>query len=156
VAGSAVAALILLYVVYVRVQHYTLACRVETLQSEFDKLHDAALLPDTKKTRDAAAPIAKWMADDTVWLDKLLALSEHFPPAQDAILYELTFSVRQNEVQVGLRGAARDAGIIAKMEEQARVHVGRIAPRSSGQDLSAKEYPWRFDDMVKLERGRKP
>ena len=137
IAASALAALVLLYLVVARVQHYVLACEVEALENEAKTLDTKANLPNTKQTREAAAAIAKWTADDTIWLDKLLALSENFPPAQDAILYELTVSIRQNEAQIGLRGAARNAGIIAKMEEQAR------APRRADRPKEQRPGPRR-------------
>ena len=155
-AGSVAGVLLLGYFVVDRVQHYVLSCEVQKLKSDIDVLDGRSTMPAAKKTRDAAAAIGKWTADDTVWLDKLVALSEGFPPAQDAILNELTVAIRQNEVQVDLKGSARDVHVIEKMEEKMRTRGGRIASRSSGEEPANKAYPWRFDHTVKLERGRKP
>jgi hypothetical protein len=156
VAGSAVAALLLVYVVIARVQHYMLASDVAAMKQELDALNDSTSAPQAKKTRDAANVIVKWADNDTVWLDKLVALSEGFPPAKDAILHELTVAIRQNEVQVDLKGSARDVQVIGKMEDRIRARVGPIASKSSSVDPSNKQYSWRFDHTVKLERGRKP
>ena len=71
------------------------------------------------------------------------------------MLHELTVAVRQNEVQVDLKGSARDVRVIEKMEDRIRPR-GRIASKSSGEDPTNKEYSWRFDHTVKLERERKP
>jgi Tfp pilus assembly PilM family ATPase len=155
-AGSAAATLLLAYVVYARVQHYMLAGEVADLRNEIETLDKSTSTPAAKKTRDAATAIAKWTADDTVWLDRLVALSENFPPNKDAILRELSVTIRQNEVQVDLKGSARDVHVIEKMEDQMRARVGRITSKMSGEDPSNKDYSWRFDHTVKLERGRKP
>jgi hypothetical protein len=155
-AGSAVGALLLVWLAVARIQHYNLAAEVEDLANEIKALDKASSTPEAKKRRDAAAAIAKWTAEDTIWLDQLLAMSENFPPAQDAILRELTFAVRQNEGQVEAKGSVRNAKIIEKMEERVRARGGRIVSKSSGEDPAAKDYPWRFDDSIKWERGRKP
>jgi Tfp pilus assembly PilM family ATPase len=155
-AGSAAGVLLLAYIVYARIDHYMLANKVESLRSEIKLLDESTATPAAKKSREAANAIAKWTVDDTVWLDKLLALSKKFPRAQDAILNELTVAVRQNEVQVDLKGSARDVHVIEKMEDRIRAGMGRITSKSSGEDPSNKDYSWRFDHTVKLERGAKP
>ncbi len=156
VAGSAAAALLLAYIAYARIENYLVASKVAERKHEIELLNDKISTPAAKKTREAAAAIAKWTGDDTIWLDKLLALSKGFPPAQEAMLHELTVAVRQNEVQVDLKGSARDVRVIEKMEDRMRARVGRIASKSSGEDPTNKEYSWRFDHTVKLERERKP
>ena len=155
-AGSAAAALLLAYIAYARIENYLVASKVAERKHEIELLNDKISTPAAKKTREAAAAIAKWTGDNTIWLDKLLALSKGFPPAQEAMLHELTVAVRQNEVQVDLKGSARNVRVIEKMEDRIRACVGRIASKSSGEDPTNKEYSWRFDHTVKLERERKP
>ena len=137
-AGSAVAALLLLYVVYVRVQHYTLACRGrDVAERNRERCMMPLLTPDTKKTRDAAAPIAKWVADERFGSIKLLALSEHFPPAQDAILYELTF------VGAAERGPSRPERGCPQRGHHRQDGGAGACPRRSDcpQEAAAKTFP---------------
>jgi Tfp pilus assembly PilM family ATPase len=155
-AGSAVGALLFAYIVYARVENYLLASQLAERKAEIKLLADKYATPEAQKRRDAADAIAKWAADDTVWLDKLLALSKGFPSSQDAILREVTVAVRQNEVLVDLKGSARNVNVIEEMEKKMRTRVGRITSKSSGEDPADKEYSWRFDHTVKLERGAKP
>jgi Tfp pilus assembly PilM family ATPase len=156
VAGSAAAALLLAYIAYARIENYVVASKVAERNHEIELLDKKILAPEAKQTRDAAALISKWTGDNTIWLDKLLALNKGFPPAQEAMLRELTVVVRQNDVQVDLKGSARDVKVIEKMEERMRARVGEIASKSSGEDPTNKEYSWQFDHTVKLGRERKP
>jgi hypothetical protein len=153
-AGSAAAFLLLAYLVYARVERYLLTSEVTQLTEQAAELD--ASIPAAKKTRETAAVIGKWADDETIWLDQLLALSEGFPPAQDAILNELTFAVLQNGGQMDLKGLVREEGIIGKMEKRVRTRSGQIVSKSSHEDSSVKGYPWRFEATVQLGRRPKP
>ncbi len=155
-AGSAVGVLLLAYFAYARIDHYLLACEVENLQNEIKRLDNDANKPEAKMARTAAAAISKWTAEDTDWLDGFLALNKGLPRSKDAILHELSFAVRQDEIQVDLRGSARDVHVIEEMEERIRARVGRITSKSSSEDPADKQYSWRFDHTVKFDRGAKP
>jgi Tfp pilus assembly PilM family ATPase len=153
-AGSAAAFLVLAYFAYGRVNSYLLASEVERLDEQ-SKALDASL-PVAKKTRATAAEIAKWTDEETIWLDQLLSLSESFPPAQEAILNDLTFAVLTTGSQVDLKGLVRNADTIGKMEARVRARSGQIVSKNSREDHSVKDYSWRFEATVQLKRGAKP
>jgi hypothetical protein len=150
-AAAAVGVLLLAYLIYARVDNYLLVGEVDQLARQSQSLE--ATIAATKKTRAAVAEIAKWTDDETVWLDQILALSESFPPPQDAILAQLTFGIRPGGSQVDVKGWVRNAEVIAKMEERVRARAGQIASKSSREDTSRKGYSWRFEASV-LPAGR--
>jgi hypothetical protein len=153
-AATAAALLALAWLVYARVDNYRLAAEVERLENQSKSLD--ALLAGLTKTRATVAEIDRWWEGQSVWLDQLRTLSEGFPPAQDAVLGQLTFAVRQGRSQVDLKGWVRNAEVIAKMEERARSHAGQIASKSSREDHSLKDYSWRFEASLWVGKESQP
>jgi hypothetical protein len=159
IAAAAVAALLsLAYIIYARVENYMLINEVDRLTTQSKSLD--ADIASAKKVRTTVAEIAKWTDGEAIWLDQLRALSEGFPPPQDAILGQLTFGVRQAGSQVDLKGWVRNAEVIAAMEERVRARAGQIAGqiagKSSREDSSMKNYSWRFEASLLQPKGPKP
>ena len=153
-AGATAAVLLLAYLVYARIDHYLLAEEVARLQAESRTLDES--MARGKKVRTTVAEIAKWADAEVVWLDQLHALSQGFPPAEDAVLGQLTLGVRQGGSQMDLKGWVRNAEVIGKMEEDARARSGQISGKSSREDNSVKPYSWWFEASVMLGAAKKP
>ena len=153
VAASAAGFLLLAYLVFARVNSYLLAGEVESLNAQSKALDTS--ITAAKKMRTTVAAITQWTDEDTIWLDRLLALSESFPPAQDAILKQLTFGIRPSAIQMDLKGSVRNPEVIARMEERVRARAGQIAIKSSREDSSVQSYSWQFDASVQLGRRSK-
>lgn len=155
IAAAVVAALLPLgYLTYARIESYLLANEVDRLTTQSKSL-DADIV-SAKKVRTTVAEISKWTDGEAIWLDQLRALSEGFPPAQEAILGQLTFAARQGGSQVDLKGWVRNAEVIATMEERVRARAGQIAGKSSREDNSMKNYSWRFEASLLQAKGPKP
>ncbi len=153
-AGAAAAALLLAYLVYARVDHYLLSSEVKRLEARSRSLDAQAAAAKTLRTN--AAEIAKWTDGEVVWLDQLHGLNERFPAAPDAVLSKLGFMVRQTGSQASLEGAARNAEVVAKMEQAVRTAGNQIVGKRSWEDASQQKYPWRFEASISLPRRTKP
>ncbi len=98
----------------------------------------------------------QWVGGETIWLDRLLALSEGFPPARDAVIGKLGFGVPRGRPQVDVEGWVRNKDVIAKMEQQVRERAGQIRSNRGGEDSSKKNYSWRFEATVVQGQEAKP
>ena len=81
-AGAAVAALLLAWFAYARIDHFLLVRELARLKAEAESLKDATDKAD--KIRAVSADLARWVDHDVVWLDQFRDLSEDFVPAQTA------------------------------------------------------------------------
>lgn len=144
----------LAYLIYARVANTLMAQQVASLEAQAKTLDDAMVRG--KKVRATVAEIAKWADAEVVWLDQLYSLNQSFPPAEDAVLGQLAFGVRQDGSQIDLKGWVRDADIIAKMEANVRARAGQINSKNSREDRSVRPYGWRFEASVLLGRKPKP
>ena len=154
IAGAVAAMVPLVWLIWSRIDGYLLASDVDRLQAESKSLDEA--IAAAKKVRGATAEIRKWADTEVVWLDQLEGLTESFPPAEDAVLGQLTLRIGQGGSQIDLKGWVRDAEVIAKMEDAVRARAGQIQSKSSREDSSMKPYSWRFETSVLLQRGAKP
>lgn len=154
IAASAALVLGLAWLIYARVENFLLYSEWQRLSSASDSMERK--IADGKKVRKTVAEIAKWADSEAIWLEQLRALSEGFPPAEDAVLGQLTFGVNQSGSRVDLKGWVRNAEIIAKMEERARQRVGQLTGNSSREDNSVKNYSCRFEASLLQAKGGKP
>jgi Tfp pilus assembly PilM family ATPase len=146
--GAAVVLLLIAYLVWGRIEHYQLAGEVDELESKLKTLETAKA--SAEKIHANVAEIAKWADDEVIWLDKLEGLSDGFPPADDALLGQLSFAIRQSGAQMDLKGWVRRANVIAKMEQNIRARGGQIGMKNSREDGTGKHYSWRFDASIQL------
>ena len=140
------------YLVYARIEQACWPPRSSDSRQEAPSLEKEAAAAD--KVRAAVAEISKWTDGDVVWLDHFRALSEEFPPAQGAIVNQLTFSPSSGGGEIRLRGLARDTDTIGQMEQQLRSRLRGVIDRGSREDPSQKPYSWRFETSVLV--GREP
>jgi hypothetical protein len=149
-AAAAAAVLLLAWLVYARIEQARLVGEIDRLTAESAALEKPAARAD--KIRANAAEISKWADGDIVWLDHFRVLSEHFPPAQGAIVNQLTFGPTSAGPEMNLRGQARDAATIGQMEQQLRSRWPRVISRGSREDSSQRLYSWRFETSVIVGR----
>ena len=90
-----------------------------------------------------------------VWLDRIYALEQGFPPAKDAMLRELTSESTQHGGQIGLKGWASGPDGIVRMEGGVREHGGKMSANSL-DDRTITPYSLSFDATVFPEKGQKP
>jgi Tfp pilus assembly protein PilN len=145
-AGIAATVLLVGWFVYARVEQSQLAAEVSRLSQESRALEAAAAKAD--KVQASVKEITKWTDGDVAWLDQLRALSEDFPPAEDAVLTQLTLTSTASGGEMRLKGLAKKADTIAAMEERLRNRSRRVIGRDSREDSSLPPYRWRFETSV--------
>jgi len=153
IAGAAVAVLLLGWIIYSRVAHYQLAGEVDDLVQQSKAMDDS--IARAKKVRDNTASVAKWAKEDVVWLDVIYKLYQGFPPAEDAVLGELTATTAgHNGAQVELKGWVRQSDVIARLEEAiVRAGVGKGTAKKSSDDSTVPLYSARFEASFSAEKG---
>jgi Tfp pilus assembly PilM family ATPase/Tfp pilus assembly protein PilN len=158
-AGVAAAVLVVGWIVYARVERALLASEVQALQQRLSEVSSAAEHAD--KVLAKAAEIAKWADGEVVWLDQLRSLSEAIPPAEDAILGQVTIgplqdaTVRKMNLPPGafagkmeLKGAVRKADVAGAMEKKLQSEGRRVVAPKGHTDEAARPYVWRFENMT--------
>ena len=91
-----------------------------------------------------------------IWLDRIYALNQGFPPAEDAVLGQLTVNSGLRGGQIELKGWVRRPDDIARLEEGIRAHGDKMSEKSSREDHSVPPYSCSFEASVLPEKGEKP
>ncbi len=157
--GATAAALLLGYLAVTRVSHYLLAAKVDQMTQDA-KAMDASLLEAKKKTGEKYDHIRKWAEQETIWLDKLYALSRDVPPAREVVFDGVTMSSGQHggsqseliKGMIEIKGRSRSEATTGEMAEDVRSLVGTMIPKEGREDPASSPYPWRFDAMVMIEK----
>jgi hypothetical protein len=153
-AAALAATLLLAWLIYSRIDYYRLADSVAELSQKskgLDKEIDLA-----KKVRASTAEIAKWADEDVVWLDRIYALEQGFPSAEEAALSQLSINSGPHGGQIELKGWVRRPDGIARLEEGMRAHGGSMSAKSSREDRSVPPYTCSFEASVLSEKSEKP
>jgi hypothetical protein len=154
IAGGIAAALLLAWLIYSRIDHYLLAESVDALARESAGMDDS--IARAKKVRTSAAEIARWADEDVIWLDRIYALEQSLPPAEDAALGQLTVNSGPRGGQIELKGWVRRPDDIAHWEESIRALGGSMSSKSSREDRSVSPYSCSFEASVLSEKSAKP
>ena len=154
IAGAVAATLLLAWLIYSRIDHYRLAESVAALERESTSLDDS--IARAKRVRASAAEIAKWADEDVIWLDRIHALAQSLPPAEDAILGQLTIISGPRGGQIEVKGWVRRPDDIRRLEEGIRVQGDRMSAKSSREDHSVPPYSCSFEASVLSEKSEKP
>ncbi|HID77666.1 MAG TPA: hypothetical protein EYP56_16930, partial [Planctomycetaceae bacterium] len=84
------------------------------------------------KLVQAAKAIRQWTEQQTVWLDELRWLSEHFPPAEDAMLVNLELAPGRGRPQMDMEGLARDTAALQAMDRALGDQRHRVVGEGAG------------------------
>lgn len=154
IAGAVAATLLLGWLVYSRIDHYLLAESVAALTKQSTGLDKD--IERAKKVQSTVAEIAKWADEDVIWLDRIYALEQSFPPAEDAILGQLTVNSGPKGGQMELKGSVRRSGDITRLEDGVRAHGDIMSAKSSREDPALPPYAYSFEASVLSKKSEKP
>ena len=154
IAGGVAAVLLLAWIIYGRIDHYRLSSAVAELSEQAKDLDQE--IESKKKVRTIAADIAKWADEDVIWLDRIYALDQSLPPAEDAVLGPLAINSATRGGQMELKGWVRRPDDIRRLEEGIRAHGGKMSLKSSKDDRIVPPYACAFEASVLADKGAKP
>jgi hypothetical protein len=154
IAAVCAATLLLGWLVYSRIEHYLLTESVAKLEEDSKDMEKQ--IERAKKVRTSTAEIAKWADEDVIWLDRIFTLQQSLPPAEDAVLGQLTINSGPRGGQIELKGWVRRPDDIRRLEEGIRAHGERMSAKSSREDRSVPPYSCSFEASVLSEKGEKP
>jgi hypothetical protein len=104
------------------------------------------------KSDKAAEEIGQWVAEEINWLDELRWLSEHFPPAEDAMLTQLKLNVNSGRGEIILDGLVRDVDAAARLDHGLQDPKHRLAGKSKNDSNVNRLYDVRFRSSVRIEK----
>jgi cell division ATPase FtsA len=136
--AAAIIVLLLAYFGYRQWDYYNLEGKVERMKT--DASDWAKKAERAEKRQVIAKDVEKWSANDIVWLDALDKLNKNFPPAQDAILKQMTLSTNAMGGNIQLEGFVRSTDVLSKVEN-----------KSSNEDSSVKPYAWHFTGNLPIK-----
>ena len=151
-AGAIVAALVVVWFAWSWWERNGLQNEIQDLTQQLKALEGPA--DRASKIDQMAAEVGKWTATDVIWLDELHGLSREFPPAQDAMLTQLTAestAIRGSRIE--LQGLVRSAGALDELEQRLRTGTHRVEGEGRTLDSSKKGYTYRFKSTVLLEKS---
>jgi hypothetical protein len=154
IAGAVAAVLLLGWIVYSRIDHYLLASSVDQLTQQLKGMDDS--MAHANKVLANTGGIANWVDNNVIWLDRIYALNQSLPSAEDVALGELTFNSPPRGGRIEVKGWVRQSAVIGRLEEAIRAHGDEISAKSSRQDGSVQPYSVYFDDSVSSTKGEKP
>ncbi len=90
--------------------------------------------------------------DGTVdWLDHLAALSNEYPPAEQAVVTRLNASTGdQQDGRLALDGYVTDSTVIDAIESELRSIGWQTSITDAQEDSRSKDFPWRFKQSVTI------
>jgi Tfp pilus assembly PilM family ATPase/Tfp pilus assembly protein PilN len=154
---GALAVALLLAVVFVlqAVSKSQLQLEIDTLQQESDALDRQVAKAD--RVKQEAGEIANWTAGEVVWLDELRQLCQDFPPAEDAMLTQLSMGgiSTGHGGELKLEGLAKTAASIDALEQGLRDKAHHVEGKGRNLDNSQKIYSWRFVSSLFVDAGKR-
>lgn len=150
IAGSAIAALLLLGLIVMQWQLRSLDAQIRTLtvqRTTQEKLAKAGSQP-----RENVAKLDYFAQADITWLDELRFFSEKFPPASEVKIEDFTANyVPSGGGKITVNGLADQEGRIRQIEEQLRDSQHRVVGSGAQLDLEAAgDKQWRFKEVVTI------
>ena len=83
-----------------------------------------------------------------IWLDRIYALEQGFPPAEDAVLGQLTVNSGVRGGQIELKGWVRRADDIARLQSSIDAHVGKWSAKTDKPDRAVSPYGHYFEASI--------
>lgn len=145
-AGLTAALIVLAVIVTGWVKGDRLRSAVRTLQT-----NSARLEPDVKKALKAdkaAEDVNQWIAGEVNWLDELRWLSEHFSPAENAMLTGLKVNANGRRAEMTLEGVARDVQAITQLGKGLQDKTHGFDLKSSTKTDAKPPYGMQFRSSV--------
>ncbi|MEX2120968.1 MAG: hypothetical protein WD847_15360 [Pirellulales bacterium] len=108
------------------------------------------LVDEATRLEQATAEIEKWTAKDVSWLDEMVELSRDFPPAEDAMLTDLTMNPSNPEGgKIALNGLVHNISVVDALEDGLRDEDHRVGGHGLGAlDSPVDRYTWEFSSTV--------
>ena len=143
-AGAGRALLLAVVFVWQGLSKGRLQLEIDRLQEESDALDRQVTKAD--KIKQGAGEIANWTAGEIIWLDELRQLCQDFPPAEDAMLTQLSMGgvSAGHGGELKLEGLAKTAASIDALEQGLRDKAHHVEGKGRNLDNSQKIYSWRF------------
>jgi Tfp pilus assembly protein PilN len=132
-----------------------LQLEIDRLQEESDVLDRQVTKAD--KIKQEAGEIANWTAGEIIWLDELRQLCQDFPPAEDAMLTQLSMGgvSAGHGGELKLEGLAKTAASIDALEQGLRDKAHHVEGKGRNLDNSQKTYSWRFVSSLFVDAGKR-
>ncbi len=102
-----------------------------------------------KKVHTSMAEIGKFADEEVIWLDRIYALEQGFPPTEDMVLGQLSASSAQGGGQFELKGWVRRSDDLTRLADGIAARDGKIIVNSSRVDRSVPPYACSFDASVR-------
>lgn len=148
--GAGVGALLLLLFGIVWVQVASLDRKIDDLTEQKTKL-ESTVKAANERLRDVGE-IDQWARSDITWLEELHDLSVKFPPAEEAIITQLTILTQPTgDGRMLFDGAVRETSTIAQLEESLRDPRHEVRGEGGQPEQSLKGYNWQFKESVTVK-----
>ncbi len=161
-AGSALAAALLLFGVYLWRQSANLSNELAETKREIKEMQDS--VKQHEKIMAKAMAVERWLATDINWLDEMEQFSrdlrpkamsdKEFAAAQDVVVTQVTLSrppgVDAAGGKVDLQAVAKTAEAVADLEQRLRDEQHSVTTGSGQQDRSVPGYDWSFGLHVNI------
>jgi len=115
---------------------------IDMLSDQLEQLEKEVAKADELKK--SVGEIGKWTAGDIVWLDEIDRLCEKFPPAEEAMLTQLTLSPSTSGGQMKLEGRVKSTSTLHKMEQTLGDETHKVRAKGNSQDGGIRPYDWKF------------
>lgn len=142
---AAVFALLLGGLIWMQLRQYD--NRLQRLRAESADLDEQVKIAEQVKTD--AGEIDKFVIGDVNWLDEMFLLSGRFPPAEDAMVEQVTFNtIPSGGGQILLEGFVSEPGVIRELETKLRDARHQVAGSGAQLDDRRTDHPWTFKEKV--------
>ncbi len=151
IAGSLVAALVLVAGYHVLGQLSTADAKNYALQKELSDLKQ--LVKKAKKKEEVVRAVQGWQSNDVNWLDELRDMSLRFPSSRDTVVLRMTLArARGGGGSVNFSGLVRDPLIVVRMESNVRDKYHEIRSKRVQERQQDKDYTWRFETSMTVAK----
>ncbi len=152
-AGLAAALLVLAVIVMGWLRSEGLLAELRSLQRQSTALDDG--VKKAEQSEKSAQEVRQWLAGQVNWLDQLRWLSEHMPPAQDAMLTGLKLSATAQRGEMTLDGVARDVDAAAQLGRGLQDASHRVDPKTTDKTAAKPPYGVQFRSSLLIGKESK-
>ena len=144
-AGALLLALLILFFGKIR----SLDNEIAALQQTSKNLETG--VEKAKLRQSQAAEVGRFEAGDVTWLDELRELSTEFPPAEQAIVTQLSLKAASpGGGELTLQGYASEPSVIADLEQQLRDERHVVEGNLSSEDQQRSAYRWQYSEIIRI------
>ena len=144
-AGVLLVALLVLFFGRIR----SLDNEIATLQQTSKDLETAVEKANLRQSQ--AAEVDRFEAGDVTWLDELRELSTEFPPAEQAIVTQLSLrAASPGGGELTLQGYASEPSVIADLEQQLRDQRHVVQGDRAVEDQQRSAYRWEYRGTIRI------